>query len=89
MYAHFDRFSLQVTKSQALKGSHPGDCASDIAELLKDRRIARQFNKIPSDSIVAELAEYGAWDSDELADIEQNKARILWIACGNILEELL
>lgn len=88
MYAYFDRFSLQLTKTQANQGFHSGSCDSDIDELLKDRRIARQIEKIPSDSIVAELKEYGAWDSEELADIEQNKARILWIACGNILEDL-
>jgi hypothetical protein len=33
-----------------------------------------------------ELAEYGAWDEQELADHEQNIQRILWIAAGDIVE---
>lgn len=28
------------------------------------------------------LAGYGAWDEDELADDAENRARILWLACG-------
>ncbi len=28
------------------------------------------------------LKGYGAWDSDELADEDQNTRRVLWLACG-------
>jgi hypothetical protein len=88
MYATFNRFELQITKAQALQGSHPGPCDMDIAELLTVPAIRRQLNKIPAELIVEELKDYGAWDETELSDHEANKARILWIACSDIREEL-
>jgi len=32
------------------------------------------------------LKDYGAWEKDELQDLETNKARILWLACINCKE---
>jgi hypothetical protein len=88
MDAYFDRFTLTITKKQALQGSHQGPCDNDIAELLKVPSIRRQLNKIPLDDIANELKGYGAWDETELQDHEQNRARLLWIACGNVREEM-
>jgi hypothetical protein len=87
MYAPFNRFELKITKAQALQGSHPGPCDLDIRDLLNVPAIRRQLNKIPAELIVEELKDYGAWDETELSDHEANKARILWIACGDIVEE--
>lgn len=50
--------------------------------------IRRQLDKIPADTIRAELSEYGAWDDDDLANDDDNLARIVWIAAGNIVDEL-
>lgn len=88
MYTTFERFEIQMTKAQALRGSHPGPCDEDIRDLLTVPAIARQFKKIPPKAIKAELYEYGAWEEEELSDEQLNKARILWIAAGNIREEL-
>jgi hypothetical protein len=88
MIAEFNRFSLLMTKAQSSDCSHSGDCDFDVAELLKNPKIIRQFKKILPEDIVAELKEYGAWDSEELCDTIQNQHRILWIAAGNISEEL-
>lgn len=33
-----------------------------------------------------ELREYGAWDDEQLADHEQNLQRLLWLACGDIVD---
>lgn len=87
MYALFNRFELKITKAHALQGSHQGQCDEDIAELLNVPAIRRQLNKIPADMLALELKEYGAWDETELSDHEANKARILWIACGDIVTE--
>jgi trimethylamine:corrinoid methyltransferase-like protein len=87
MIADFDNFDLQITMPQARRGFHSGDCDEDIKALLSEPTIIRQFKKIDPESIKLELKEYGAWDEEELEDIEQNKARILWIACSNIIEE--
>ena len=88
MYATFNRFGIELTKKQAKQGGHPGPCDDDIAYLLKDSGIASQLDSIPAASIHAELKEYGAWDDTELNDNAANRARILWIACGNILEDI-
>lgn len=88
MYATFNRFELRITKAQALQGSHPGPCDLDIRDLLAVPAIKRQLDKINPLDIRAELKEYGAWGENELSSYEDNRARILWIACGNIREEL-
>ena len=87
MFASFNRFEIEMTRAQAHAASHQGQCDDDVAELLRHPKIARQLRKIGPDKIREELAEYGAWDDDELADDEANKARIVWIAAGNIVEE--
>lgn len=86
MNAHFNRFSINITKSQAAQGSHSGQCDTDISELLQIPSIRRQLDKIPADDIAAELSEYGAWNDAELKDKKTNRARILWIACGDVNE---
>ena len=35
-----------------------------------------------------ELKEYGAWNQEELADDAANWRRIVWLAAGNIKEEM-
>jgi hypothetical protein len=82
------RIELQITKKQAAIGSHSGACDQDINYLLQLPAIKRQFNKISPEIIAKELGEYGAWSEEDLQDHEENKARLLWIACGDILEEL-
>jgi len=32
------------------------------------------------------LRDCGAWDDDELSDHDANLDRLLWIACGDIVE---
>lgn len=86
MFAYFERFEIQMTKAQALSASHPGPCDADVAELLRDRRITRQLDKIGPDKIRAELREYGAWDETELTDDSANRDRIVWCAAWNIAE---
>lgn len=87
MQSYFNRFTLTITKEQARTGAHPGPCDDDIKDLLTVPAIRRQLDKLPPEAIKAELKEYGAWDEDELNDQQENRARILWIACGNVLEE--
>ena len=85
--AFFDRFTLWLTQDEAESGSHQGNCAYDIAELLKTDAIKNQMRTFNPDHIREELSGYGAWDDEELADDEANKSRLLWIACGNVREE--
>jgi len=87
MVTYFNRFEIQMTKKQAVGASHPGACDDDADALLKVPSIRRQLDKIPASKIADELREYGAWDDEELKDEQANRARIVWIAAGNIREE--
>ena len=88
MQAVFDRFEIQMSLKEAKSASHPGPCDEDVDALLKLPKIAKQLDKIGHDRIRDELREYGAWDEEELANWEDCKARIVWIAAGNICEEV-
>lgn len=79
-------FSIVMTKVQAQSASHQGQCDNDVMALSKDKKIARQIAKINLVLIAAELKEWGAWDSEQLADNDQNVQRLLWIIAGNINE---
>lgn len=85
-----DRPGIEITLflSDAKLGSHQGQCDQDIARLRQQDYIKVQIACWNPDNLRAELKEYGAWDDDELADHEDNCDRMLWIMCGNILEEL-
>jgi len=87
--AYFDRFTLSMSLADACGASHPGPCDDDVAALIARPDIAAQLDAIAPDDIRAELREYGfvTWDGDELGDDTANRARIVWIAAGNIREE--
>jgi hypothetical protein len=80
------RIELSIKLSDAEKGYHSGACDSDIADLLTVPYIAAQINAINPELLAAELSGFGAWNAEELADHEENKNRILWIACGEIVD---
>ena len=88
MYATFNRFELRLTKNQARSGSHQGPCDEDIEWLRREPAIARQLDKLTPATVADELREYGAWDDEELADHDENLSRVLWLACGDIVETL-
>ena len=78
---------LNITRAQAASCSHLGACDTDVSALSQVPAIARQLRKIKPDNLAVKLKEYGAWDTSELADHDQNLQRILWIACGDICDE--
>ncbi len=80
------RIELQITRAQAHTGHHQGQCDADIAELRRVPAIRRQLDKLPPPLVAECLSEYGAWDDEELSDHDANLSRLLWIACGDIVE---
>jgi len=88
MEAYFDRFSITMTKRQAESVSHMGQCDADVNILLTIPAIKRQLKKISDSDLIAELKETGAWSTKELQDRQANEQRIIWIAGGNIIDEL-
>lgn len=77
---------IAMTLEQALSASHQGQCADDVRHLSKEAAICDQLDAFCPDAIRAALAEYGAWDAEELADNDQNRQRALWSAACDIRE---
>jgi hypothetical protein len=80
------RIELQISLSDAQSASHQGQCDDDVLALSKVPYIAEQLAKIDPALLRDELREYGAWDGDELSDHAQNLQRLLWLACGDIVD---
>ena len=88
---------LSTTKSQMIefdieiedvkKGYHSGSCDEDIAELQKKEYIANQLNPIPLETLCSILDEYGC-EYDDGDDKEEIESIVLWLACGDIVDEL-
>lgn len=81
------RIEIRLTLEQAEAGSHSGDCEPDILELRQDPDIKAQLDTIDPGVLREELSEYGAWEDEELQDHDLNLSRILWLMCGDIVEE--
>jgi hypothetical protein len=77
---------IQMSLEEARSGSHQGQCDDDVATLAKLPHIAAQLAEIEPKTLRHELQDYGAWDETALADHDENLQRILWIACGDIVE---
>lgn len=65
-----------------------GAADTAISEMLKLQEVIAEVNGIDKEKLKLELREYGAWSESELNVHEDNITRILWIACGNIQDEL-
>ncbi|WP_321868568.1 hypothetical protein [Burkholderia ubonensis] len=75
-------------EADARFGYHPGQCDASIAGLRQQPCIAKQLAMIDPAALRAELREYGAWDDVQLTDHNENLSRILWLACGDIVENM-
>ena len=88
MYAYFDYIdAIKMTRAQAQSATHPGPCDDDVKALTATPAIRRQLDKIDPEALRKELKQHGAWSTEELADHEQNKQRIVWIAAGDICDQ--
>jgi hypothetical protein len=84
-YALFNRFTISMRKDAVLDCAHPGACDKGVAYWVG--RMKRQLSKIDPQDIAKELAEYGAWDENELQDHDANLQRIVWTAANDIRED--
>jgi hypothetical protein len=85
--ASFNRFELWLTKEDADRCHHSGACDDDVHTVSQGGYVIEQLDRIDKVVIRAVLKEYGVWDSGELADDEENRRRIVWLAAGDIQEE--
>jgi hypothetical protein len=81
------RIELNIPQGLESVGYHSGACDSDIAELMELDSIKAQLSAIVPQVLSDELKEFGAWDDLELSNHGDNLARILWIACGDLVDE--
>ena len=81
------RLKLQLSGDQTARGYHSGPCDLDIQALVQDPDISRQLLAFDPAVVAAALKEYGAWDSQELANHTDNLERLLWIACGDLVDQ--
>lgn len=78
--------NLNVQLDDALDAHHSGQCDDDVAALSNQPYVAEQLAKIDRALLAKELKEYGAWDDEDLRDHAQNLQRLLWVACGDIMD---
>lgn len=80
------RINLNITLNNAKKAYHSGECDDSVMELSKKASIKKQTKTIDKAVLIDVLSEYGGWDENELADHDMNIQRLLWVACGDIVE---
>jgi len=83
------RIELELLPSHVRMGGHGGQCDDDIAYLRTFLYIRWQLNALDADLVRTVLREYAAWDEDDLQDDDGNLSRLLWLACGELTDELL
>lgn len=90
-WASFNRFELRLPGECVLDCSGSGSADEAVAYWVPKVRALVESddfaNKPTDEKIRVELAEYGAWDGEELSDAEQNWHRLVWIAACNVAEE--
>jgi hypothetical protein len=65
-----------------------GAADSAIAYMRTLPEVIAELSEIDPEKLKQELQEYGAWNAKELSIHSDNLDRILWIACGNIQEDI-
>jgi len=81
--AQFDRFEIEMSGNAVLDCSHSGDCAADVENHAAE---IKRSERCTPEALAKELAEYGAWNAEELADDAANWQRIVWLAAGDLSE---
>jgi hypothetical protein len=79
---------LRLTKSDALRCSHSGDCERDVIEVSQKPYVKKQLALLNPENLAKELKEYGAWDAEQLADHSENLIRWVWLSACDIAERL-
>lgn len=63
-----------------------GAADSAIAAMRKLPEVIAELSQIDPERLKKELKAYGGWDTEKLANHEDNLDRILWLACMDIRE---
>jgi len=77
------RIELVLLPEDAEIGYHSGMCDDDIAYLRTLPYIAEQLAELDKHTVADEVAQWSDWD---VSDHDENLNRLLWIACGDVVE---
>lgn len=66
--------------------SAAGDVGGAVAYWVTSPQVKAILARIPDDVIRQCIKGCGAWDADQLGDADDNRERILWLACCQINE---
>jgi ribosomal protein L32 len=80
--------SVSLTAEQIAACSHPGRCDDDVESVIGELGLAGIGQLAQAELIRRELREWGAWDDEELKDAAQNIRRLVWIAAGDLAQEV-
>ena len=88
--AQFERFEFEMSAGMASSCYHQGRCDDDVAMALGDadikERIAKLYEAHGENVLREELARWGAWSAEELANDADNEARLVWLAAADIVD---
>lgn len=81
-------YGLELRLREQDVDSVPQSGAADesIAYLMRDSAIKGQLDSFAVADVIAHLKEYGAWDTSELQDHDENLSRVLWLAICDVRE---
>ena len=77
---------IKLTRADALKCSHSGDCTNDVKMVMQKPYVKKQLATLKPAFLAKELKEYGAWADDELKNHDCNLVRWVWISANDITE---
>lgn len=77
---------LEITASQVRSVAISGRNDEVVAALMQQPEIAEQLNALDPALIAKTLKDYGAWSPEELCSAEDNRARLIWVACWDLRE---
>lgn len=75
---------LVIKLEDAHQGSHQGQCDNDISDLMEEEYIKVQLDNVKDEALQYELKGFG--DDFHIGDRETLLSRLLWIACGDIVD---
>ena len=77
-----ERTLCRIPRQAIKECSHSGPCDSDVARWLPEVK-----DWADDATLRDELQPYGAWNDLDTATTETLRERVLWLGCGNILED--
>lgn len=84
----YGQIELTLDVETILACSHQGSCDADVDAALRNvPGLREQFEKQDLELMRSYIEESGAWEREETEDPEHVYQILLWMACGELVEE--